>query len=104
MTCATWPVATPSALPSWCGRTLPAVHDSTSNHRRRSTTMNMNKSVLPSAKPRANGNARAASSALRVLLSGLQAMRDGDFSVRLPGDWTELEGKVADAFNEIVAA
>jgi HAMP domain-containing protein/CheY-like chemotaxis protein/signal transduction histidine kinase len=31
-------------------------------------------------------------------------MRDGDFSVRLPGDWTGLEGKIADTFNEIVAA
>ena len=36
--------------------------------------------------------------------TGLQAMRDGDFSVRLPGDWTGLEGKIADTFNEIVAA
>ncbi|HEX8034128.1 MAG TPA: hypothetical protein VF510_09785, partial [Ktedonobacterales bacterium] len=26
----------------------------------------------------------------RALLYGLQAMRDGDFSVRLPGDWTGL--------------
>ncbi len=39
-----------------------------------------------------------------VLLYGLQSMRDGDFSVRLPGDWTGLEGKIADTFNEIVAA
>jgi HAMP domain-containing protein/CheY-like chemotaxis protein/signal transduction histidine kinase len=31
-------------------------------------------------------------------------MRDGDFSVRLPGTWTGLEGKIADTFNEIVAA
>jgi HAMP domain-containing protein/CheY-like chemotaxis protein len=31
-------------------------------------------------------------------------MRDGDFSVRLPGDWTGLEGKIADTFNEIIAA
>src|SRR5437764_839254 len=31
-------------------------------------------------------------------------MRDGDFSVRLPGSWTGLEGKIADTFNEIVAA
>ena len=38
------------------------------------------------------------------LLQALQRMRDGDFSVRLPGDWTGLEGKVADTFNEIVAS
>ena len=24
----------------------------------------------------------------------LQAVQDGDFSVRLPGDWTGLEGKI----------
>src|SRR6266581_2385826 len=38
------------------------------------------------------------------LLSALQAMRDGDFSVRLPLDWTGLAGKAADAFNDIVAS
>jgi HAMP domain-containing protein/CheY-like chemotaxis protein/signal transduction histidine kinase len=41
---------------------------------------------------------------LRILLYSLQAMRDGDFSARLPGDWTGLEGKIADTFNEIVIA
>jgi len=40
----------------------------------------------------------------RALLNALQAMRDGDFSVRLPGDWVGLDGKIADTFNEIVAA
>jgi methyl-accepting chemotaxis protein len=38
------------------------------------------------------------------LLRALQAMRDGDFSVRLPGDWTGMSGKIADTFNEIAAA
>src|SRR6187549_1411708 len=41
---------------------------------------------------------------LSQLLGVLQAVRDGDFSVRLPGDWTGLEGKIADTFNEIVAS
>jgi HAMP domain-containing protein/CheY-like chemotaxis protein/signal transduction histidine kinase len=41
---------------------------------------------------------------LSELLRALQAVRDGDFSVRLPGDWTGLEGKIADTFNEIVTA
>src|SRR6266571_2554783 len=41
---------------------------------------------------------------LGKLLSALQAMRDGDFSVRLPLDWTGLAGKAADAFNDIVAS
>src|SRR5262245_41431670 len=38
------------------------------------------------------------------MLNALQAMRDGDFSVRLPSDWTGLAGKAADAFNDIVAS
>ncbi len=41
---------------------------------------------------------------LRDLLRALQAVEAGDFSVRLPGDWTGLHGKIADAFNSIVAA
>jgi signal transduction histidine kinase/HAMP domain-containing protein len=39
-----------------------------------------------------------------VLLSALQSMRNGDFSVRLPGDWTGLAGKIADTFNDVVIA
>ena len=41
---------------------------------------------------------------LHDLLAGLQAMRMGDFSVRLPGDRTGISGKIADTFNEIVAS
>jgi HAMP domain-containing protein/CheY-like chemotaxis protein/GAF domain-containing protein len=39
-----------------------------------------------------------------ALLTALQRMRRGDFSVRLPGDRAGLAGKIADTFNEIVAA
>jgi HAMP domain-containing protein/CheY-like chemotaxis protein/signal transduction histidine kinase len=39
---------------------------------------------------------------LSDLLRVLQAVRDGDFSVRLPGNWTGLEGKIADTVNDIV--
>ncbi|HMI50939.1 MAG TPA: HAMP domain-containing protein [Candidatus Saccharimonadales bacterium] len=39
---------------------------------------------------------------LNTILGGLQTMRDGNFSVRLPGSWTGIAGKLADAFNEIV--
>ncbi len=39
-----------------------------------------------------------------ALLHALQAMRLGDFSVRLQGDQTGLSGKIADTFNEIVTA
>src|ERR1700722_4767753 len=45
-----------------------------------------------------------ASVELNLILQGLQTMRNGDFSVRLPGTWTGLSGKIADTFNEIVAA
>ncbi|MGE0164154.1 MAG: HAMP domain-containing protein [Dongiaceae bacterium] len=41
---------------------------------------------------------------MRDLLQALQAVRVGDFSVRLPGDQTGLTGKIADTFNDIVAA
>jgi HAMP domain-containing protein/signal transduction histidine kinase/DNA-binding response OmpR family regulator len=46
----------------------------------------------------------ASSPMLDALLSALQAMRSGDFSVRLPRQDSRIEDKVADAFNEIVAA
>ncbi len=45
-----------------------------------------------------------ASAELNIILESLQTMRNGDFSVRLPGAWTGLSGKIADTFNEIVAA
>jgi HAMP domain-containing protein/CheY-like chemotaxis protein/signal transduction histidine kinase len=40
---------------------------------------------------------------LRELLAALQSMKIGDFSVRLPGDRTGIYGKIADAFNDIIA-
>jgi hypothetical protein len=55
-----------------------------------------------------NGNsvllAQPASGDLSVILASLQTMRDGNFSVRLPGSWTGLAGKIADTFNSIVSA
>src|SRR4051812_19825489 len=41
---------------------------------------------------------------LSELLAALQAVRVGNFSVRMSGDRLGIEGKVADTFNEIVAA
>ena len=41
---------------------------------------------------------------LKDLLHALQAVRVGDFSVRLAGDHLGIEGKIADTFNEIVTA
>ncbi|HEU4764799.1 MAG TPA: hypothetical protein VFT93_04015, partial [Candidatus Eisenbacteria bacterium] len=53
-----------------------------------------------------NGDANLESEAppLDSVLQALQAMRGGDFSVRLPGNWTGLEGKIADTFNDIAAS
>ena len=60
--------------------------------------------IPPIAK--SNGKPKDTESALdlTVILTSLQAMRDGDFTVRLPGAWVGLAGKVADTFNEIVTA
>src|SRR5688572_7386167 len=55
--------------------------------------------------PRAgSGRNRNSDPDQRELLRALQAMRDGDFSVRLPGDRVGIAGKIADTFNEIVSA
>src|SRR5665213_1839670 len=43
------------------------------------------------------------SSDLQELLFALQAMRSGDFSVRMSGAQEGIAGKIADTFNEIVA-
>jgi HAMP domain-containing protein/CheY-like chemotaxis protein/signal transduction histidine kinase len=53
-----------------------------------------------------NGRQRTQQTSLdqRKLLLALQAVRDGDFSVRLPSDHTGLAGKIADTFNEIVTS
>jgi HAMP domain-containing protein/CheY-like chemotaxis protein/signal transduction histidine kinase len=51
----------------------------------------------------ANAVTEASQPDLSVILAGLQTVRDGDFSVRLPGSWTGLAGKLADTFNDIVS-
>ena len=60
---------------------------------------------------RKNGNGNGDSLAtppatndLALILASLQTMRKGDFSVRLPVAWTGIQGKIADTFNDIVAA
>ena len=58
------------------------------------------------ARPSAPASGRLSSrlAGTRGAPAALQAVRDGDFSVRLPGDRVGLAGKIADTFNEIVAA
>ena len=38
----------------------------------------------------------------QAILSALTALRRGDFSVRLPTNWTGISGKVGDTFNEVM--
>ncbi|MEA2241328.1 MAG: hypothetical protein QOD24_884, partial [Solirubrobacteraceae bacterium] len=39
-----------------------------------------------------------------LLLSVLSDVKDGDFSVRMPLEWTGVGGKIADRLNEVIAA
>jgi HAMP domain-containing protein/signal transduction histidine kinase/ActR/RegA family two-component response regulator len=38
----------------------------------------------------------------RQLLTALMAFKRGDFSARLPEDWTGVAGKIADTFNDVI--
>jgi HAMP domain-containing protein/CheY-like chemotaxis protein len=49
-----------------------------------------------------NGDATPDAQGLGELLHALQAMRVGDFSVRMAGDRVGILGKIADTFNDIV--
>src|SRR5688572_10054660 len=74
--------------------------------RRRSTSAAKSSAVKPNS---ANGNGsggsgEASDAQLKKLLRAMQAVRDGDFSVRLAPDLTGLSGKIADTFNEMVSA
>jgi len=67
------------------------------------------KSANATAQSRKNGHQGTTSNQdgsvdLALILASLQIMRKGDFSVRLPVAWTGIQGKIADTFNDIVAA
>src|SRR4029079_1967810 len=57
---------------------------------------------LPAAPPQHGSEESSAD--LKNLLRALQAMRVGDFSVRMASDQVGIAGKIADTFNEIIAA
>jgi HAMP domain-containing protein/CheY-like chemotaxis protein/signal transduction histidine kinase len=61
-----------------------------------------NGSSTPQAIPAENGP-NGDAHGLTELLHALQAMRVGDFSVRMAGDRVGIMGKIADTFNDIVA-
>src|SRR5690349_19967497 len=54
--------------------------------------------------PTANGSAAAhdiaAETRSLMLLEAVLALRDGDFSIRLPAGWAGTDGRIADAFNQ----
>src|SRR5262245_43098130 len=60
--------------------------------------------TVPGDIPDGRLNGGPAPAELHDLLHALQAMRVGDFSVRMAGNQVGLLGKIADTFNEIVAA
>ena len=39
---------------------------------------------------------------LKILLATLMALKKGDFSARMPSDWTGMSGKIADTLNDII--
>jgi HAMP domain-containing protein len=39
---------------------------------------------------------------VKVLLDTLKALKKGDFSARMPSDWTGIAGKIADTLNDII--
>ncbi len=53
--------------------------------------------------PPSRSNGTAASAGLVNLLQAFQSVKAGDFSVRLTGEHDGVMGKIADAFNDIVA-
>ena len=56
-------------------------------------------SVLPAVKSNGHEEGEFSKQLLRAILS----FRNGDFAVRLPSDLVGLEGKIADAFNDVIA-
>jgi len=66
----------------------------------------MKKTIAPSTTRTRNGSqfGDEKDAELKQLLVALTAFKRGDFSVRLPEDWTGLAGKVADTFNDVIGA
>src|SRR4051812_1307476 len=58
-----------------------------------------NREVRPANGTAHQGNLRDMDS--REILRALMALKKGDFSIRLPIDWTGTSGKIADTFNDV---
>src|SRR6478672_1499652 len=71
------------------------------------TMSDLSPGASPSVRRAANpkpATTNGTSDPMQDLLHALQAMRAGDFSVRMTGDHIGIEGKIADTFNDIVDA
>src|SRR5262245_34890540 len=62
----------------------------------------MSRRTVAAAESRTNVQNNHRTSFSNQLLMAMLSFRNGDFAVRLPSDLTGLEGKIADAFNDIV--
>ncbi len=65
--------------------------------------MKKNNSTLLSAPPRNGSRTNGGDIDLKAVLAALTAFNRGDFTARLPEHWTGLAGKIADAFNDVIA-
>src|SRR6266516_5235225 len=60
-------------------------------------------SVTKKVRPRNRSETNGSEFDTRQLLAALMAFKRGDFSARLPEDWTGVAGKIADTFNTVIA-
>src|SRR3569833_2950869 len=65
-----------------------------------SDLLDLTAGLLPAEKP--NGNGTQPHDFQRALLAALTRFKAGDFSARMPSELTGVEGKIADAFNDIL--
>jgi len=76
--------------------TTDTTHEGTSTPRKRNGKISQTRTVL---EPPGSETLDA-----KHLLRALVAARDGDFSARLPAEWSGISGRIADAFNDILAS
>ena len=60
--------------------------------------------ATPRRATRPRAPAKTPQDPLPMILAAMQAVRRGDFSVQLPAHWDGIEGKLAEAFNDIALA
>src|SRR5436190_9064688 len=58
--------------------------------------------LSPKVRPRRRSQTNGSDFDTKQLLAALMAFKRGDFSARLPEDWTGVPGKIADTFNSVI--